>query len=120
MIRDDLFYLEQELRQVSQEPKIRYRDRVKEIAFGLTPPWQETPKERTLRLYPRLMPTRAQVEREKRRIGITSFGSPGVKEQITGYLTDFGTWAKAHWQALTLGGGCFALLLVVIARGRKG
>lgn len=116
MMRDDLIYLEQELRQLRQGPKIRYRDRVKEIAYGLTPPRQETPRERMMRLYPHLLPTRAEVEREKERIGL---GSPGVKEQITGYLTDFGTWAQAHWQALTLGGGCFALLLVVIARGRR-
>lgn len=112
-MRKDLEYLQQEVKETQEVPK-KYSSRLKQIAYGVEPlEWrEETPRERTMRLYPHTMPSPALVKRVKREIGITSLGSPGTFEDLL-------AWAKKNWVWLVSGGALYTVLLIACARRGK-
>lgn len=90
----------------------KYAARLREIVYGIKTPKGETPRERTLRLYPHTMPSSALVKRVRREIGITSLGSPGTFEDLL-------AWAKKNWVWLVSGGFLYTILLIACSRRAK-
>lgn len=107
-MRDDLKYLQEEVKETQEEP-IRRVSWIKELVYGIKPlqSREETPRERMIRL--RLVPTEADLRRARKG---TSLGSPGTFEDLL-------AWAKKNWVWLIGGGFLYTVLLIACSRKAK-